>query len=51
MVDANASLLVPRGDDNQEGLERSSELGFRRVWQFYSFPIHTGRPPAWAVMV
>ncbi len=38
----NATLLVPCGDDNRERRERSSGLGFRRVWQFYSFPFQAG---------
>jgi hypothetical protein len=31
---SNASLLIPRGDDNREQRERSSGLGFRRVRHF-----------------
>jgi hypothetical protein len=41
---SNATLLVPRRDDNREQRERSSGLGFRRVGHFYSFSIQTGRP-------
>ena len=40
----DAALLVPRGDDDRKQCERSSGIGFRKIWHFYSFPIHTGRP-------
>ena len=34
----DATLLVPRGDDNREELEPSSGLGLRRVWHFLFLP-------------